>query len=390
MSDNTPGGEAQNPREPGHEATSAMSGRGDWVAPAAPGSPPPAPASAAPPAVSPASPPPAPMRPPVAAAPTFRSWQPGIIPLRPLSFGDFLAVPFKAMRFNRAVVLGGPLLFTLIAGLLSITAGWLLFTDPRLGLLDATPSVSGITPQTVIMLVIAVVALLLADVLSSSIVAPGVARAIMGERIGLGAAWQQMRKRLGSLLVLYVLTTVLYVGLIVISLMPMLVAVAAGSDAAAGGAFLLSLLLMLALLLPAGILITLFQGVARAMVVLEGISAIAALSRTFRLIKGRFWWSVLIVFVTALLINVVASVLQYVGQFASIGAMFVAPENELVLGIAFFVFYGVAFLVAMVITYAYMGAVFALIYTDLRMRHEGFDMDLARAAEARAAARAGR
>jgi hypothetical protein len=114
------------------------------------------------------------------------------------------------------------------------------------------------------------------------------------------------------------------------------------------------------------------------------------LKRTVRLIKGRFWWSILILFVTAALINVVATVLQQVGQFAAVFAVLLAPENVAVLAVTYFVAYGSTFLISMVLTYAYMGSVFALIYTDLRMRHEGFDLDLARAAEARAGTQQGR
>lgn len=292
------------------------------------------------------------------------------------------------MRFNRAVVLGGPLLFTLIAGLISVTATWLVFTDPQLGLTNQTPSLTGINVQTVVMIALSLVVLLLADVLSSSIVAPGVARAVLGERIGLAVAWRQMRQRIGSLMVLYLASTAVYITLLIIASLPFVLGIAAGDDS--GGTFLLSVLLALALLLPAGLLVTLLQGVARSMVVLEGIGAPTAIRRSLRLIKGRFWWSVLIVFVTASLINVVSSVLQQAGQIGSIAAIFLAPENVLVLGITYFVGYGLTFLVAMVLTYSYMGSVFTLMYTDLRMRREGFDLDLAQAAEARAARQTGR
>ena len=389
MSDSTSGGDAGAPQEQGSAwspptgpaAAHQTAGQQGWSAPGAPPTTP-GPGVQAPPQ-------PRASAPVVSApAPTYRSWQPGIIPLRPLTFGDFLAVPFKAMRFNRAVVLGGPLLFALISGLISVTATWLLFTDPQLGLLDTTPSLSGINVQTVVMLGLSLVAALLADVLSSSIIAPGVARAVLGERIGLGTAWTQMRRRLGSLLLLYAASTLVYVGLLVIAALPLLLAVAAGD--ALGGAIVLSILLALALLIPAGFLVTILQGIARCMVVLEGIGAIPAIKRTVRLLKGRFWWTVLVVFVTAVLINVVVGVLQQAGQIASLGAVLIAPENMVVLAITYFAAYGVTFLVSSVLLYSYMGSVFALLYTDLRMRHEGFDLDLARAAEARAAAQSGR
>lgn len=393
MSDSTPGGEAAVPDAGGAWTAPGQTPARDagWTQPPPAPPAPPAPGRAAV-APTPASTPPpgllyAPTAPPVAAPPTYRSWQPGIIPLRPLSFGDFLATPFKAMRFNRAVVLGGPLLFTLVAGILSVTATWLVFTDSQLGIMDYEPSLSGINGQTVAMIVVAFVAMLLADVMSSSIVAPGVARAILGERISLGLAWRQMRRRLGSLLLLYVVSAAVYALLLSIAFIPIIVGIGTGDSLV--GWVLLTVLIGLLLLMPTGVLVTLFQGIARSMVVLEGISAIAALRRTFALIKGRFWWTVLIVVVTAVLIYIVSYVLQYAGQLVSLVGVFAAPENDLVMGIAFILGYGLTFLVSMVATYSYMGAVFALVYTDLRMRHEGFDLDLAQAAEARAA-RAGR
>ncbi|MFW2513126.1 hypothetical protein ACNI3K_05055 [Demequina sp. SO4-13] len=318
----------------------------------------------------------------LAAAPSFRSWQPGIIPLRPLSFGDFLTVPFKAMRYNRAVVLGAPLLFTLVSTILMLVALWMVFTDPQLGLLDSTPTLSGISPQTVALLLVSVLMMLLADVFSSSIIAPGVARAVLGERIGIPVAWRQVRRRLGSLLLLYLVSAAALTLLLLAVFAPVLVSLGSGDPS--GGAVALSLVLFLLLLLPAGLLVTLAQGIARAMIVLEGISMVAALRRLARLIRGRFWWSVLILFVAAALINIVSSVLQYVGQFGAIAVSFVAPENVAVLMVAFFVVYGLTYIVSLVLVYSYVGSVFALLYIDLRMRHEGFDLDLARAAEERA------
>ncbi|WP_062131994.1 hypothetical protein [Demequina aestuarii] len=316
------------------------------------------------------------------AAPSFRSWQPGIIPLRPLSFGDFLTVPFKAMRFNRAVVLGAPLLFTLVSTILMLVALWMVFTDPQLGLMNTTPTFSGISSRTIAMIVVSVLMMLLADVFSSSIIAPGVARAVLGERIGIPLAWRQVRRRLGSLLLLYVTTSAALTALLLVAFSPLLVSLAAGD--ASGGAIALTVVLFFLLMIPAGFLVTLGQGIARAMIVLEGISMVAALKRLTRLIRGRFWWSVLVLFVAAILINIVSSVLQYVGQFGAIFVSLVAPENMVVLIVAFFVVYGLSYVISLVLVYSYLGSVFALLYIDLRMRHEGFDLDLARAAEQRA------
>ncbi|WP_430868539.1 hypothetical protein [Demequina aurantiaca] len=312
-------------------------------------------------------------------APTFRSWQPGIIALRPLNFGDFLAAPFKAMRFNRGVVVGGPLLFTLAATALSVTALWLLFNDPQLGLMSTTTAPAGISPETVIVGILAFISVMLADVLSSTIVAPGVARAILGERITLRTAWSSVRSKFGHILLLYLVTAVALTAVIVLAAVPMIAAVAAGETTW----IVLGMLLIFVVLVPAGFMVTLVTGLARPIIVLEQVGAIAALGRAWRLMRGRFWWSVLIVFVTTLLINIATSFLQTGGQIVAGLSALVAPNNGVVVAIAFFVIYGLAMVISFVVTYSYMGSVFTFMYTDMRMRHEGFDLDLARAAEAR-------
>ena len=63
--------------------------------------------------------------------PTFRSWQPGFMPLRPLSLGDFLNLPMKALNANRAVILGGPLLCVIVTMLAWGVALALLVVDER-------------------------------------------------------------------------------------------------------------------------------------------------------------------------------------------------------------------------------------------------------------------
>lgn len=302
--------------------------------------------------------------------------------MRPLTFGDFLTVPFKAMRYNRAVVLGAPVLFTLASTVLVLITMWMVFTDPQLGLLNAIPSLSGISTTTVAMIAVSLLAVLLADVFSSSVIAPGVARAVMGERITITTAWRQVRRRLGSLLLLYLASSAVLILLIVITLSPMLLTLAGGDPNA--GVILLSIALFFVVMLPAGLLVTLFQGVARAAIVLEGISIRAALRRTMRLMRGRFWWSVLILFVSTILINIVSSVLQYMGQFGFMAAVLIAPDNMAVIAISFMVVYGLSYVGSMVIIYSYLGSIFALMYIDMRMRREGFDLDLARAAEERA------
>ena len=311
--------------------------------------------------------------------PTFRSWQPGIIPLRPVSFGEFISVPFRAMRYNRAVVLGGPLLVVAVAMILLAAAMWLAFTDPSLALLSPVDQFRGIQAQTVIVAAAAFVALILADALASAVVAPGVARAVLGEKIPLGEALRGIGPRVWSLLLLWFLSTLA----LVLAMVPGGIAVWAGVAAQDDGAITIGVLAMIALALVVGLPVYIISAVARCVIVLERTGAVTSIKRTIGLIRGRFWWSVLIVFVTGLIVYFATGIFQQVLGFVGGIALVIGVSGAWV-GTAIFVLVTVVgAVIAYVITYAYMGSVYALVYIDARIRHEGFDLDLARAAEAR-------
>ena len=333
-----------------------------------------------PPYAPPASPPIVPPQPYPAAAPTYRSWQPGIMPLRPLGFGDYLSLPFKAMRYNRAVVLGGPLLFTLIATLATAAFLWLLFTDPSLALLSPTSSFEAIEPSTVIVGAVALIAMLLADLFSSAVVAPAVGRAVLGERIPLGRAWAAVRARLGSLLLLYVITSGTMLVVVGLAMLPLLLAFGSNDAAGLAGLGVTSLLWLLAV--PVVFLITLIGGLARPIVVLERRGAVDALRRATRLIKGRFWWSVLILFVASAIVSAVSAVLQQIGTIGAAVIAVAAPDSVTMIAVGAVLVVSIGMVVSYVLTYAYLGSLLTFLHIDLRIRHEGFDLTLAEAAEA--------
>jgi hypothetical protein len=298
-----------------------------------------------------------------------------------MTFGDFLAYPFKAIRYNKAVVVGGPLACSLAATLVTIVALWLFFTDPGFINLDpySTPT-TDIRLETILALLVAGLLWFLADAFARAIVAPGVARAVLGERISLGEAWRVMRARFWPILGLYGLATLITA--IPIAIFIALIGVAAVNES--GGGLAGVLLLGIPLLLAGGIVYTVVMGVAVPLIVLERGKVFASVRRTIALVKGRFWWTVLITFVASVLINIASSIVQYAVQFAGLIVLAVAPDAELVAMVAIVATGALAVLVAAILVYSYMGSLFTFVYIDLRIRHEGFDSDLAEAAEARA------
>ncbi len=287
------------------------------------------------------------------------------------------------MRFARATVLGVPFLCALASVILMVGTVFAMFRDPSLamyGVIDSA-SPSGVLP--VVLLILTFVSFLAADVLSTGFIAPGVARAVLGERLTIAKAWPLVRRRLGSLIGLFFVATLTMIVAVAIAIAPFFL-LATGEPGLGVTGVIVGIILCLALV-PVFFAVTMFQGLARAVIVLENVSFAAAVKRIPPLIKGRLWWSVLIVFVTSLLIGLATSVVQYAAQLVAVMGSFLAPEAALIAGIVFALIFGFLYVVTIVVTYAYMGSVYTLIYVDLRMRHEGFDIDLARAAEARAA-----
>lgn len=331
-------------------------------------------------------PPPAAAASGVHAAPlTYRSWQPGIVQLRPLSFGDFLTVPFRGFRFARATTLGGPLVMTLVSTAVGVLAGWLFLTDSQLGLLEPYPPMAGVEPLTIAVFVASIALWFASDMLASAMVMVGVSRAVIGEKVSFGEAWGHVVRRLGALTVLYLAT----LGIGLLSVSPGLVVFVVGVASDQPWLGVLGLLVMLGVALPVGVVVAVYLPAARGAIVMERVGVATAVRRTRTLMKGRFWWTLLILVVCGLIVGAVSQVVTSVGQVAAFVGLAIAPENPLLFAILFAVFYGLALIASNVATYSFLGSVYALVYLDARMRREGFDVDLAAYAEARHAATAG-
>ncbi len=327
-------------------------------------------------------PPPPPLYRPVAApqAPplTFRSWQPGIVALRPLGFGDFLVVPFRAMRFNRAVVVGAPVLFATASALLTVLALWVAFRDPRLDLTSTSSGATGVTAPTVVLAILAVLAWVATDLLASALIIPAIARAFLGERITMKQALATVRPRIGALIVLdLILLAVITVYSVVVGLG--MVGLVAVDDSGALGIF--GSLFGQLLFLPVAILLGVYIPAVRGAMILEGTGPWRSIKRAIKLIPGRFWWTVLILLVVRLVIGFVEQIALTVGFFAGLFVAF-APDSGPVVLVILALVIAVALIVTCVLEYSLAGSVNALIYLDLRMRKEGLAFDMARAAEA--------
>ncbi|MBN2176660.1 MAG: hypothetical protein JW722_03280 [Demequinaceae bacterium] len=303
--------------------------------------------------------------------PTYRSWQPGFMPLRPLTLNDFLSLPMKAITFNRQVILGGPLL-CVIASMLAASVATVLFIMEQPDFFRFYPNadLGPMSAETILAIVVAVLVFIVTDAAARVLVVPGVSRAILGERITLGKAWSITRPRIAQILLLYLLITLMAVA-VVLGI--------AGLAAVGAGAF--SVILILAAI-PGVLYLSVFMGVAVSAIILERIPATASLSRARSLMKGSAWRLIGNFIVISIILSIISNAITGVAQA---GLVAVAETSSLAtLAIVTIIFLIVSTVVTTIVQYSFLGSLLTLMYVDLRIRNEGFDVDLARAAEAAA------
>lgn len=282
---------------------------------------------------------------------TSRERRPGVIPLRPLMLGEIVEGAVTTMRRHAGVVFGSAAVVALLSALVYYAADlWLLDATspapvidadapPEVQLDQAVSQLQDALPQFgVLGLITLVTQTFLAGLLTVV-----VGRAVLGQSIGVRAAWEELRPRLLPLLGLTAVVTALVMVGTAFFIVP--------------GVWLYALL---SLATPA--------------LILERGRVGAALRRSVALVQGA-WWRVFGVLLAAILVTWVLSYLiQWPFNLAIDPQAFArgyTPEELLLqeLGGA----------VARTVTVPFSAAVTALLYIDQRMRRENLADELARA-----------
>jgi len=130
--------------------------------------------------------------------------------------------------------------------------------------------------------------------------------------------------------------------------------------------FLLGGLALIAFVIP-GIWLFIAWTVAVPALLTEGVKGRKALGRSFRLVRG-FWWRTLAIVLVG---SVLAGIIQ-AGVTGVLLGLTLSVDSELVDALANFL----AAVVASAITTPFVAAVTIVLYVDLRVRKEGFDLAL--------------
>jgi hypothetical protein len=314
--------------------------------------------------------------------PMLTAHKPGIVPLRPLQFGDILDGAVKAVRFNPKSMVG----------LSALVLATFLIPSAALGmgathLTARSLSTRGPEAQSLVGLPAMVIQLLLtmlATAILSGLLIHVVGQAILGRKPSMGQTWRTTRGRLPSLLVLTflsllfsLLSTSLLVGPGVLLLVndtmgPGLIAMFVGLI----GVILLSLFVSTKI------------SMAAPAIVLEGHHVLGGLSRSFALTRGAAFWRVLgITLLAGFLAGIVGSLLGL--PLSIIGALIPLMAGlDVEAGQMSTTFFShLSSLLSGAITSPFVAAVTGLLYIDRRMRLEALDVVLLREAQTNPAPR---
>lgn len=267
-----------------------------------------------------------------------------LVPIRPLSLGEILDAAIKLVRRRLKSLVGAMLLITIPLQVVStvIELSTTEFCDARASIVedcfegsryatDTAAELGGLGAMLVLEL--------LGFVLTQVVVFRILAAAYLGEEAGFGESLRFGLRRAHSVMWIGFLSTV---------------------GATLG---------LLFLIVP-GVWLYMIWVLCYAVLFVEGRRGTKALRRSKQLVSGRFWN----VFGTVLIAQIIAMVATSVAGAFIIGALLFGVDEGGTLGLTLA---AVFYVVVGVVTKPFTAAVVILLYFDLRIRKEGFDLALA-------------
>ncbi|MFF5705352.1 hypothetical protein ACFY7H_23050 [Streptomyces sp. NPDC012794] len=300
--------------------------------------------------------------------------KPGVIPLRPLGLGEILDGAVSTLRGHWRPVLSVSLVVAALTQivLLLVQRAWLdglPVADEDLTRAQATEVMGNTALFYALQYFLEILGLLLI----TALLAPVVSRAVLGQASTVSGTLKAVRPLAPRMLAL---TGLLLLGSVAAVLLPMLPGILAGSA------------LLTALGVPFGFVLLAWFYVTFALappaLMLERGSAVTALKRSTKLVKGS-WWRI---FGISLLIWAIRTITAMVIVTPFVGvALLAAPEGLTSLfngsaapSWAFLIISAIGGVVGATVTVPMQTGVTTLLYIDQRIRREALDLELARAA----------
>lgn len=312
--------------------------------------------------------------------------KPGIIPLRPLGLGEILDGAFQAARKNAPAMFGSALLFqaavvALMAAVTGLTFGAGSNIESFLAP-DGMPTTAGLTFGLGLLAVLILFSLLNVAsvmVLQGALVLP-VSRAVLNQHTGFRQMWSLVRGRIWPLLGLCLLVLAAATIAVILVLVLCIVFI----EATNLDAWLLVVPVLAST--AAFVWIAVKISLAPAALVLERSSITGSIARSWRLVHRHWWRTFGILALATIIVAIVTSVVTVPIQVivSVIGTLGVDGGSTEDLVLMTIVTTGISTLISSLfaaIGYAFQAGVTALLYVDLRMRGEGFDVVLMKEVE---------
>ncbi|MGN7249543.1 DUF7544 domain-containing protein [Arthrobacter sp. SAFR-014] len=311
--------------------------------------------------------------------------KPGVVPLRPLMFGEIMDGAFQTIRRNPKAMLGAGLvaqaLGAVIAGVVPLVTpasdasaeAWLT----NLSSSEMTSIVAGVVGSFV---VFGLVSVFISVVMQGAMVVP-VARSILNRQTGFRQMWLLARGRAWALVRLAGIgVAAVLLGGALIVLATVLLANSLGT-----GSLVIVLPLFLAFIATI-IWVSVKLTVAPAVIVVEDVGALDGIRRSWAVTR-KSWWRVFgIVLVVSLLVGIIGQiVLIPLTLLTGLLTTVAGPQDPASQAAALQVVVGVATVIVSAavgaVAFAFQTSVMALLYMDLRMRNDGLDIALLRLLE---------
>ncbi|MET8156019.1 hypothetical protein ABZT47_06585 [Sphaerisporangium sp. NPDC005289] len=308
--------------------------------------------------------------------------RPGIIPLRPLALGDILDGTIKLIRSNPKATLGLSAIAAAI-GVLPLSIGQAVYygsvgeiiADPDTLAAGRELPMGGVIAQFGGALMTLVIQFFLVTILTGMLTRV-LGRAVFGGRITIGEAWRLTRGRLPALFGLALLTGLIALApLVVVGGLLFLLIAGDGPGALIALVVILSVMGYIAYLVTVSTRFSL----AAAAVVLERRGVVEAMRRSWRLVGTGFWRVLGILILTQLLVAMLGYILSLPVTIVSLVVSF-GGQGTVAATVVTTVLLTVGGILSSMITYPVQAGVNGLLYTDLRMRAEAFDLVLQTAA----------
>lgn len=330
--------------------------------------------------------------------------KPGLIPLRPLSFGTILGSSFRVMRRNPGPTFG---LSVLLYGFITIIfaavfAALFAFAIGRVSSAtnaDFDTVLSGSIALVILSALVPVGLAIVATGILQGIISLEVSRATVGEKLKTRGLWRLAKGRLGSLigftaafsgaaLIFVTIGSFVVFGTFALSGQS---ATSSVSPDLVVGALIGSLLIAFlvgAIFVVAGAFFGTKLAFVPTVILLERLPMVAAIKRSWQLTKGNFWRTLGTQLLIGVIINVASQVISTpIFLIVSIAGGLINPNSD-----------EGAFIATIIVSYAILGVItivvgavglvmqssaYSLIYIDIRMRREGLDLELLRYVEAK-------